>query len=318
MLLSGVVKIASGDPAWHDWTALTYHFETQPLPTPLAWYVHHWPEAVLAALTALTLFIELVLPFFILLPRRLRFFAAFGVLGLETGILLTGNYNFFNLLAMLLCLALFDDAALRRAVPQRLLSFIEGRVTNPPGKLRSRAVQAIALFIFVASFLQLGMALGGPRPALLLSLIQGISPFSIVNTYGPFAVMTRTRNEIVVEGSDDGTNWKEYAFRYKPGDVTRRPPVTIPHQPRLDWQLWFAALAPPQQVPWFSQFVSRLLEGSPQVTALLETNPFPEHPPRYVRALFYNYRFSSPEEKAKGVWWDRQLAGMYFPPASLK
>src|SRR5262249_37702247 len=104
----------------------------------------------------------------------------------------------------------------------------------------------------------------------------------------------------------------------KPGDVARRPSLIIPHQPRLDWQLWFAALAPPQQVPWFTQFLSRLLEGSPQVTALLETNPFPDHPPRYVRALYYNYRFSNSQEKAKGIWWERELTGIYFPPAGLK
>src|SRR5262249_16685041 len=151
--------------------------------------------------------------------RRLRFIAAFGTLALQMAILLTGNYNFFNLLTILLCLTLFDDAALRRAMPQRLVPLVQTAVTSPPGWVWMRARQAMALFIFVASFLQLGMALGGPRPARLVSLIQGISPFSIINTYGPFAVMTRKRNEIVIEGSDDGSDWKEYAFRYKPGDV---------------------------------------------------------------------------------------------------
>jgi hypothetical protein len=318
MFLSGIVKIASGDPAWHDWTALNYHFETQPLPTPLAWSVHHAPQTVLGLLTGLTLFIELVLPFFILLPRRLRFIAAFGTLALQTAILLTGNYNFFNLLVIALCVTLFDDAALKHAMPRRLSRFIQTRMASPLGKGGTRAVQAAALLIFVASLLQLGAALGGPRPGALASLLGSVAPFSIVNTYGPFAVMTRKRNEIVIEGSDDGTDWKEYTFQYKPGDVTRQPPWNIPHQPRLDWQLWFAALAPPQRVPWFTQFLSRLLEGSPQVTALLETNPFPDHPPRYLRALYYNYRFSSPGEQAKGVWWERELLGIYFPPARLK
>jgi predicted DCC family thiol-disulfide oxidoreductase YuxK len=317
MLFSGVVKIASGDSAWQDWTALNYHFETQPLPTPLAWTVHHLPAGVLALLTGLTLFIELVLPFFILLPRRLRFIAAFGILALQTVIMLTGNYNFFNLLVILLCLTLFDDAALQHVVPRRMCCFVETRSIKPPGKIGARAAQAVALFIFVLSFVQFGMALGGPRQAALASLVESIAPFSIVNTYGPFAVMTRTRNEIVIEGSDDGADWKEYAFRYKPGDVTRRPPWNIPHQPRLDWQLWFAALQPPQRIPWFGQFLRRLLEGDPQVTALLETNPFPDYPPRYVRALYYNYRFSSPEEKANGLWWDRELLGAYFPAARL-
>jgi hypothetical protein len=253
-----------------------------------------------------------------LLPRRPRFLAAFGVLALQSAILLTGNYNFFNLLVILLCLTLFDDKALKRVVPGRLFVFVKTRVIDPPGKFQRRAAQAAALFIFLVSFAQLGMALGGPRPAALATLVQSIGPFSIVNTYGPFAVMTTKRNEIVVEGSDDGADWKEYAFPYKPGDVTWSPSWNIPHQPRLDWQLWFAALAPPQRVPWFAQFLRRLLEGDPQVTALLEANPFSEHPPRYVRALYYNYRFSSPEEKAKGIWWDRELLGIYFPPVRLK
>jgi len=130
--------------------------------------------------------------------------------------------------------------------------------------------------------------------------------------------MTRKRNEIVIEGSDDGADWKEYAFRYKPGDVRRPPPWNIPHQPRLDWQLWFAALQAPERIPWFGQFLLRLLEGDPEVTALLETNPFPEHPPHFIRALYYNYRFSSPEEKTNGIWWDRELLGTYFPAVRLK
>jgi lipase maturation factor 1 len=143
-------------------------------------------------------------------------------------------------------------------------------------------------------------------------------PFHIVSPYGLFAVMTTTRNEIIIEGSDDGVRWREYEFRYKPGDVGRRPPWNIPHQPRLDWQMWFAALDDPQRLPWFSRFLERLLENEPSVTALLERNPFPDKPPTYVRAEFYDYTYAGNDDHAAGRWWDRRLTGLYFPAARLK
>ena len=143
-------------------------------------------------------------------------------------------------------------------------------------------------------------------------------PLHLVSPYGLFAVMTTSRDEIIVEGSYDGVEWRAYEFRYKPGDVARPPPWNIPHQPRLDWQMWFAALDDPQRLPWFSRFLERLLENEPTVTALLETNPFPDKPPVYVRAQFYDYTYASSEEKARGRWWDRRLLGFYFPAAHLK
>jgi hypothetical protein len=130
--------------------------------------------------------------------------------------------------------------------------------------------------------------------------------------------MTTTRNEIVVEGSYDGAEWRDYEFWYKPGDVAHGPPWNIPHQPRLDWQMWFAALDDPRHLPWFSRFLERLLENEPTVTALLEKNPFPDKPPVYVRAQFYDYTYASSEEKAVGRWWNRRLLGLYFPVARLK
>jgi lipase maturation factor 1 len=132
-----------------------------------------------------------------------------------------------------------------------------------------------------------------------------------------FSVMTTTRDEIIVEGSDDGVQWREYEFRYKPGDVERRPPWNIPHQPRLDWQMWFAALDDAQRSPWFSRFLERLLENEPSVTALMERNPFPDKPPTYVRAELYDYTYAGTDDHA-GRWWNRRLAGLYFPKARLK
>jgi len=319
MFLSGSVKLLSGDPTWANLSALSYHFQTQPLPTPLAWYAHHLPRGVLKASTAATFVIELGLPFLIFCPRRLRFVAAFGILLLEALIFLTGNYTFFNLLAMALCLVLFDDAALRKVLPQRLTRFVQHHVRDiKPGKIVSFAAGAFALFIVFANIVQIHAAFGGRLSAPAIWINDEIAPLRIVNTYGLFAVMTTARPEIIIEGSDDGVHWHEYTFKYKPGDVRRPPLWNIPHQPRLDWQMWFAALGTASQNPWFLRFLQRLLENSPEVTALLDSNPFPDKPPLYVRALLYDYRYSSREEKeATGTWWVRQPEGIYYPATAL-
>ena len=168
------------------------------------------------------------------------------------------------------------------------------------------------------SLVQMTERFGGRPPEVAQALDNLIEPLRIVSTYGLFAVMTTKRNEIVIEGSHDGVEWREYEFRYKPGDVARRPRWNIPHQPRLDWQMWFAALDDPHYLPWFSRFLERLLENEPTVTALLERNPFPDRPPTYVRAQFYDYTYAGQEEKARGQWWNRRSLGLYFPKARLK
>ena len=144
----------------------------------------------------------------------------------------------------------------------------------------------------VLSLVQMDERFGGAPPGLAMAVDDLFEPFHLTSPYGLFAVMTTTREEIIVEGSDDGVQWREYEFRYKPGDVNRRPPWNIPHQPRLDWQMWFAALDGAEQNPWFSRFLERLLQNEPSVTALLETNPFPDHPPTYVRAELYEYTYA--------------------------
>ncbi len=319
MLLSGAVKLLSGDPTWANLSALSYYFQTEPLPTPLAWYVHHLPPGVLAAATAATLFIEIVLPFLIFFPRRLRFVAAFGILLLQLVILLTGNYAFFNLLTMALCLVLFDDAALRKVLPRSLIRFVQLHLRNiKPRKIVSYGVGAVGLLIVLISLAQLHAVFTSRMSIPAAWLNEEIAPLRIVNTYGLFAVMTTTLPEIIVEGSDDAVNWREYGFKYKPGDVMRRPLWNFPHQPRLDWQMWFAALGTAQDNPWFAMFLQRLLENSPDVTALLGNNPFPGKPPVYVRALLYDYRYTTPEEKAAtGAWWVRKPQGIYYPATSL-
>ncbi|HXP26779.1 MAG TPA: lipase maturation factor family protein [Steroidobacteraceae bacterium] len=318
MFMSGVVKLLSGDPNWWNLSALSYHFFTQPLPTPLAWYAAHFSPSVLKVATAGLFVVELVLPFLIFCPRRLRFCAAFGILLLQSCILLTGNYNWFNLQTMLLCLLLFDDAALQKVLPRRLVRMLSRRIHPRPTKAVSVTVAAWGLVLVFSSLVQMDERIGGSPPPAARALDQLIEPLRMVSSYGLFAVMTTERNEIIIEGSDDGTEWREYQFRYKPGDVARRPPWNIPHQPRLDWQMWFAALDDPRRVNWFPRFLEKLLENEPTVTALLEKNPFPDKPPQYLRAQFYDYTYSSGEELGKGLWWRRRSLGLYYPVVRLK
>ena len=317
MFMSGVVKLASGDPNWWNLSALSYHFLTQPLPTPLAWYAARAPAGLLTFGTVSTFVIELVLPFLIFCPRRLRFLAAFGILLLQSCIILTGNYNWFNLQTMLLCLLLFDDAALRHVLPRRLATTAEQLHTRPPRETVSVIAGICGVLVVFSSLVQMDARFGGDPPAAAQALARLAEPLHLTSPYGLFAVMTTERNEIVIEGSADGILWREYEFRYKPGDVARRPPWNIPHQPRLDWQMWFAALDDPRHLRWFALFIERLLQNDPAVTALLARNPFPGTAPLYVRAKFYAYTYSTPAEKARGVWWNRRLLGLYFPAVRL-
>ncbi len=319
MLMSGVVKLLSGDPNWWNLSALSYHFTTQPLPTPLAWYAAHLPPDVLRFATAAVFFIELLLPWLIFLPRRMRFAAGCGIALLQSGILLTGNYNWFNLQTLWLCLPLLDDAAVRRMLPARLTSRLRlARPRLPAGRASRTVIAAVTLLIVFCSLVEMDMRFGGDPPALAQSVDRFFEPLHIVSAYGLFAIMTTARDEIIIEGSADGSEWREYEFRYKPGSLSRAPPWNIPHQPRLDWQMWFAALDDPRRLPWFWRFLRRLLENEPTVTALLQTNPFADRPPLYLRASFYAYHFSDRAGKQRGLWWQRQRLGLYFPVVKTK
>ena len=309
MLLSGAAKLLSHDPTWRNLTALRYHYETQPLPTVFAWYFHQLPLGVQKFSCGFMFFVELVVPFLFFAPRRVRFFAAAMTITLQALIFITGNYTFFNLLAVALCLLLFDDAAFRhRPAPRVRLG------------TRQRAVSiALSAFILFASGFQLLETFSGSIPDVAAVALSDIAPFGVVNTYGLFAVMTTSRPEIVVEGSDDGQTWREYSFRYKPGDLRRAPVWVQPYQPRLDWQMWFAALGNYRADPWFVNFAVRLLEGSPDVLALMARNPFPSGAPRYIRAQLYEYRFTTTAERhATGDWWAREIKREYLPAVSLR
>jgi hypothetical protein len=318
LFLAGVVKLVSGDAAWRGLTALQYHFWTQPLPTPVAWYAAQLPDWLLSALTGFTLATELAVVFLIFLPRRPRAIAGVLALCFQLAITLTGNYNFFNLLTMLLCLFLFDDQQLRCVLPASLVARIKAKVPRP-GMMAAALATAVALIAVPIGLDIILEPLTRRHLPIIGSLTETVAPFAIVNPYGVFAVMTTTRPEIIFEGSDDGQTWREYEFPYKEGPTDRPLKWNIPHQPRLDWQLWFAALGAETQSRWVEGLMLRLLQGSPKVLALLASNPFPDHPPKYVRTLVYDYRFSDAKLRGEtGEVWVRQPIGIYFPPVSLE
>ena len=329
MLMSGVVKLTSSDASWgwlndsFHWSALTaldYHYWSQPLPTVFGWWADKSPEWFKHFSVAFCLAVEIIAPFFIWAPRRLRLIAAGLMIFLQIVIALTGNYCFFNLLTIALCLLLIDDSVVgtaRRAVRDRIISASGGHAR--PNQLRSYAAIAVIVVTMPINVWLIFSAfkpLSRP-PGWVADLYEQLEAFRIVNGYGLFRVMTKDRGEIVVEGSTDGIEWVPYEFRWKPGDVKRAPGWCAPHQPRLDWQMWFAALETPEQNPWFAGLIIRLLQGSRDVTRLLARNPFPDKPPRYIRAMFYRYRFTTSEERRQtGAWWKRQELREYLPTIS--
>jgi hypothetical protein len=308
MLMSGVVKLASGDPAWAHLTALDSHYETQPLPSPLGYYAHFLPHGFHAACVFAVLAIELVIPFFVFLAGPFRRFAAYSFLILQASIMLTGNFAFFNLTTVLLCLFLFEDGDLAKILPSRCLAFFPD-TPKEASFLASRLSGAWAgiVILTLVCHTWVGMARTYP-PQPFLGLIRLTSAFSLVNAYGPFAIVTTRRHEVILEGSSDGETWREYGFQYKPDAPDKPLRWNIPHQPRLDWQLWFLALREPfTPLPWFENFVRKLKSGSPEVLDLLGHDPFPGRPPRFVRVGFYLYRFVPPAERTRtGQLWHRE------------
>ena len=300
MFESGLVKWLSGDPTWRNLTAMDFHYETQPLPTPVAWYAHHLPAGFQMFSTAAVFVLEVGVPLLFLMPRRFRLIGAWTTIVFQFLIAITGNYGFFNLLAIVLCLTLLDDQHLRRFIP----AFLQRRAGSRVSRMKPvrPLVGAVGVFLIGIGVLQLA---GFRTP---------LDRYQIVNRYGLFAVMTTSRPEIVIEGSNDGDEWQAYEFGFKPGDLNRAPRWVAPYHPRLDWQMWFAALGRYSENPWFESLMIRLLEGSPEVLGLFQVNPFPDKPPRFVRALVYDYHFSD----GGNAWWRRELLGEYFPPVSLR
>jgi len=319
MVLSGGVKLASGDPSWRDGTALDFHYWTQPLPHRLSVFAHEMPAGFRHFSVAVMFAIELLVPCLLLVPwgrRHLRQVVAVSVALLMALISATGNYGFFNVLTLVLCIPLLDDRAwhalLRKPLtPARAASFLG------PSGVRTAALTAFATFVLLFTSARALERMGWIEalPGPLARLERAAAPLASFNAYGLFSVMTKERPQLRIEGSSDGVEWRPYAFRYQAGALDRPPAFAGLHMPRLDWQLWFAGLEhdAPWRSEWTRDFLRRLLEGSPEVLGLLAENPFPAEPPRYVRAQVALYRFAGAEERRAGSWWQRGEFRSFLP-----
>lgn len=313
--LSGLSKLISGDPTWTGLTALNSYFETQPLPHAGAWYAHQLPDWLLHFGTGATLFVELVVPFFFFLPRRWRLSGAALTILWQLLILATSNHNFFNLLSLALALFLLDDRALSHLLPQSWIARWRQRESARGVSAFARIGAGLTAAVVLPGSLALAadMVWPGALPPSALAAVEAVRPFHIVHRYHVFPTIETERIELVLEGTADGETWQEYGFRYKPGDPLKRPPFVVPHQPRIDWMMWFVPLSP-VFLDWFDRFLDRMLAGDPAVLSQLGWNPFPDRPPVALRVNIYRYRFTDPQTKAiTGAWWQREPLGPFLP-----
>lgn len=302
---SGVAKLASGDPTWRDLTAVVSYYETAPIPTWIGWYVHQLPESLHRLSAILILLGEIIIPWFIWAPRPLRTVAFVILLSLQVVVIATANYTFFNYLTVALCLFMLDDRQLGPVCRRLRLSWsVEPRRGSAWDGF---VVVPLALVMLALSFLPFVRYLRVlPEP--LWPVQSVLDTYRIANAYHLFASMTLIRREAVIEGSDDGQTWQEYEFRYKPGDVSRPPPFVAPHQPRVDFQLWFLLLGQRWGAPYFDRLLQRLLTAPESVAPLFVQMPYRLSPPRYVRVAAYRYRFTDIDtRRATGAWWQREL-----------
>jgi hypothetical protein len=312
MLGAGLIKLR-GDPCWRELTCLVHHYETQPIPNPLSRTLHFMPLWFHQAGVLYNHLAELVAPLFVFGPRPARLAAGLLLSAFQLMLILSGNLSFLNWLTLVPVLACFDDAFLEKVLPRPLVARAE-RARNEPSTAARRISLLLAALIGALSIAPVANLLSGEQ-----LMNASFEPLALVNTYGAFGSVGKTRHEIVFEGTREptpgpGTVWREYEFKCKPGDPARRPCVITPYHYRLDWQIWFAAMASPEEEPWAVHLVYKLLLGDPGALSLLAGNPFPEGPPTLIRARLYRYAFAPP---SSGRWWDRTLLGEWLPPLSL-
>lgn len=418
MFASGIVKLTSQCPTWWGLTALQYHFESQCIPTPFAWFAHHLPGWFLKLGVVATFLVEIPIPFLFFSPvRSLRYFSFYAQVLFQIFIIITGNFNFFNLLTIILCTSLLDDDFLSdqprmltledyRRYLSRFYSVVRffkrvlvwtvyfgliywtaalfGIQLRPDFSIHSEIaftwqqfnevlehgvkfsiwLGAICLMLVILRCLYKSLVKVKGTLSKLKSLLgtiffgfvavwmfcislvpyttldnrvhsrvwpiifhwhRAVDKFHLVNSYGLFRVMTGVggRPEVSVEGSFSGdSDWQPYDFYFKPARLDTSPPIVIPHQPRLDWQMWFAALGKYKENPWFVSLVYRLLKNQKEVVDLFAHNPFPKDPPKFIRARRFKYRYSpfdsSKRKKNPHHWWKRKRVGDYMPSMSLQ
>jgi hypothetical protein len=340
---SGVAKIAGGDPEWRHFTAMDEYYQNGPLPTWIGWYVQHLPHWFHASTAFATVALELGLVWMLFLPRRWRILCFLIVTPWELGVILTANYTFLNYLVLALGFLLLDDRFLMRFLPQAWkTSLVPGTTATTqadskdslesspyPQRLRedsaqtSRGIRGLGKILKLClSTISLGWIFYATTAQLLwmFSLtvpdapVEALDPFRVANRYGLFGIMTRGRYEIEFQGSEDGKNWVPYPFRYKPQDLSVPPGIYAPYQPRFDWNLWFASLGSWGDYSIVPRTEVQLLSNDKDVLNLFAKNPFPNGPPRQVRAVMWQYWFTTMSEKrTQGLWWRRQFVGLYAP-----
>lgn len=309
---AGLIKLR-GDSCWRDLTCLYYHHETQPMPGPLSWFFHHLPKPLHRVEAAGNHFAQLLVPFGLFAPQPVASLAAAVMIVTQLWLVLSGNFAWLNWLTIVLACGAIDDSSAAAVLP----AFKPPALPWPPTWFAASVI-ALTVLVAVLSYWPVRNLLSA-RQRMNLSF----NPCHLVNTYGAFGGVGRTRNEVVIEGTDnaeitDQTVWKEYEFKGKPGAVGRLPRQWAPYHLRLDWLMWFIAISPRYGQQWFAPFLVRLLENDPAILRLLRHNPFPSSPPRYVRAQLYRYRFTSLAELLRDrVWWDRALVSTYMAPVTL-
>jgi hypothetical protein len=317
MFGAGLIKLR-GDPCWRDLSCLVHHYETQPIPSPASWLLHQAPVWFHQVGVAFNHVVELIAPFGLFAPRRVRHVAVGAMIAFQLLLIVSGNLSFLNWLTLVVCVACLDDSAFSRVVPARVRTAVE-RLDAVPRMSRAQGL-ATAVLASVVGLLSIGPVLNmlSPRQA----MNQSFDPLHLVNTYGAFGSVNRVRNEIVLQGTHEqsaetAVAWREYELPCKAGDVRRRPCLITPYHYRLDWQMWFAAMSEAESEPWFVHLVYKLLVGERDVTRLLAKNPFAIRPPRFVRAELYEYRFTRLGD-GSGAYWQRTRIGAYLDPVSLQ
>ena len=316
MFGAGLIKLR-GDACWRDLTCMLYHYETQPLPNPLSWYLHQLPPWFHACEVLFNHFVELIVPWTLFAPRRLRHVGGLFLVAFQVTLIVSGNLSFLNWLTLTLCIPCFDDQALRHIVPRRLRERWRQGPNQPPGAARRVVAYALAALVGYLSIAPVRNLLGSRQ------VMNGsFDRLHLVNTYGAFGSIGRVRNEVILQGTTDtaitdATQWRDYEFTCKPGDVNRRPCVVAPYQLRIDWQIWFAAMQDPRSNPWLIHLMAQLLRNDPGALGLLANDPFPDKPPTFIRAELYDYHFTHCGD-ATPAWWTRRRVGAYLPPLSLE
>ena len=311
MFGAGLIKMR-GDPCWKDLTCLDYHFETQPMPNPVSWYFHSQPAWMHHGGVLFNHFAELIVPFGYFAPQPFATIAGLLTILFQSLLLVSGNLSFLNLLTIVLAIPTLDARLLHKLVP------IHPPELHPPARTLRYATAGLAVLV---ALLSIPPALNMLSPGQLMN--YSYNPLQLVNTYGAFGSIGKTRYQVIVEGTaeaalTDSTQWREYQFKGQPGDSRQMPPQIAPYHLRLDWLMWFASMSQFSDEPWFVNFMAKLLQGDRAILSLLRSNPFPDHPPQYVRARLFVYRFTNAQERKRtGAWWTREFVAMYFPEVSL-